>query len=79
MPVFLELLLVSTSAESATIVMRPVPARYELKDTAVGVDGNLLQLKLVMDSPEWDRKHYFGTGACDLPAGQACCRWRLGG
>lgn len=32
------------------IVMRDVvPARYELKDVAIGVDGNLLQMKLVMD------------------------------
>src|SRR5262249_55061617 len=39
------------------IVMRdPVPARYELKDTAVGVDGNLLQLRLVMDSQGTDRE-----------------------
>ena len=33
------------------IVMRDiVPARYELKDVAIGMDGNLLQLKLVMDA-----------------------------
>ena len=32
------------------IVLRdPVPARFELKDSVVGVDGNLLQLKLVMN------------------------------
>ena len=39
------------------IVMRdPVPARFELKDTVVGVDGNLLQLKLVMDSVGMERE-----------------------
>lgn len=33
------------------IVMRDiVPARYELKDVAIGVDGNLLQMRLVMDA-----------------------------
>ena len=39
------------------IVMRdPVPARYELKDSAIGIDGNLLQLKLVMDSDGMERE-----------------------
>jgi len=39
------------------IVMRdPVPARFDLKDVFVGVDGNLLQLKLVMDSGGMDRE-----------------------
>lgn len=54
-----ELLLVESFARGVgdLIVMRdPVPARYELKDTAVGVDGNLLQLKLVMDSPGMERE-----------------------
>jgi serine/threonine-protein kinase len=33
------------------VVMRePMSTRFELKDTAVAVDGNLLQLKLVMDN-----------------------------
>ncbi len=40
------------------IVMRdPVPARLELKDTVIGVDGNLLQIKkLLMDSTGMDRE-----------------------
>ena len=39
------------------IVMRdPVPARYELKECAVGVDGDLLQLRLVMDAYGIDRE-----------------------
>ena len=39
------------------IVMRdPVPARFELKETAVGIDGSLLGLKLMMDSVGMDRE-----------------------
>jgi serine/threonine protein kinase len=39
------------------IVLRdPVPARFELKDSVVGVDGNLLQLKLVMDALGMERE-----------------------
>lgn len=39
------------------IVMRDVvPARFDLKDVFVGVDGNLLQLRLVMDSGGMDRE-----------------------
>ncbi|WP_373650217.1 serine/threonine protein kinase [Schlesneria sp. DSM 10557] len=39
------------------IVMRdPVPARFELKDSVVGVDGNLLQLKLVSDMVGMERE-----------------------
>ena len=44
------------------IVLRdPVPARFELKDSAVGVDGNLLQLKLVM-SPVGMEKESISLG-----------------
>ena len=44
------------------IVLRdPVPARIELKDSAVGVDGNLLQLKLVM-SPVGMEKESISLG-----------------
>lgn len=39
------------------IVMRdPVPARFELKDSVVGVEGSLLQLKLVMDTVGMERE-----------------------
>lgn len=39
------------------IVLRDVvPARYELKDVVVGVDGSLVQLYLSMDSMEIDRE-----------------------
>ena len=39
------------------IVMRdPVPARFELKDSVVGVDGNLLQLKLIMETLGMERE-----------------------
>jgi serine/threonine-protein kinase len=39
------------------IVLRdPVPARFEIKDSVIGVDGNLLQLKLVMESLEMERE-----------------------
>ena len=39
------------------IVLRdPVPARFELKDSVVGVDGNLLQLKLVMNPIGMERE-----------------------
>lgn len=39
------------------IVMRdPVPSRFEVKDSVIGVDGNLLQLKLVIDSLGMDRE-----------------------
>jgi eukaryotic-like serine/threonine-protein kinase len=44
------------------IVLRdPVPARFELKDSVVGVDGNLLQLKLVM-SPVGMEKESISLG-----------------
>ena len=54
-----ELLLTETLVRGNAdfIVMRdPVPARYELKDSAVGIDGNLLQLNLVMDSKGMERE-----------------------
>ena len=39
------------------IILRdPVPARFELKDSVVGVDGNLLQLKLVTDALGMERE-----------------------
>ena len=39
------------------IVMRdPVPARFELKDSVVGVEGNLLQLKLINDTVGMERE-----------------------
>lgn len=39
------------------IVMRdPSSARFELKDSAVGIDGNLLQFKLVMDTEGMDHE-----------------------
>jgi serine/threonine protein kinase len=39
------------------IVLRdPVPARFEVKDSVIGVDGNLVQLKLVMESLGMERE-----------------------
>ena len=39
------------------IVLRdPVPARFEIKDSVIGVEGNLLQLKLVMESLGMERE-----------------------
>ena len=34
----------------------PVPARFEIKDSVIGVEGNLLQLKLVMESLGMERE-----------------------
>ena len=60
MPVVPPELLVSESFVRGVcdfIVLRdPVPARFELKDSVVGVDGHLLQLKLIMEALGMERE-----------------------
>lgn len=54
-------LLLTKSAVRGTgdfiVVRDPVSARFELKDSAIGIDGNLLQLRLVMDLVGMDREN----------------------
>ena len=49
--------LVRGNADFTPVMRDPQSAHFELKDTAVGVDGDLLQLKLVMDSVGMDREN----------------------